>query len=75
MATGASLPIADGRHVCVEARARDVDGHTSAWSSARCTTAPFDDRSLDRSGGWHERASAAYYRETALRTKRQDASA
>ena len=41
---------------------------SSSWSNRECTSAPFDDRSLGRSGRWHELSDAAFYRGTALRT-------
>ena len=67
-AVSGSLPIAAGRHTCVSVRARDDDGRTSRWSRERCATAPFDDRSLGRSGRWRELVHPALYRGTGLRT-------
>ena len=41
-----------GYTYCVRVRARDRAGNVSAYSTARCTTRPLDDRSLHASAGW-----------------------
>ena len=61
-AVGGSLPLAAGRLTCVEVRAHDSDGRVASWSNPECTSAPFDDRSLGRSGRWRELSDAAFYR-------------
>lgn len=45
--TGAQQP---GSAICMRSRARDAAGNLSAWSSARCTTAPVDDREFAKTG-------------------------
>jgi hypothetical protein len=65
--------LAGGRETCVEVRARNEDGLVSGWSNPRCSTAPFDDRSLGRSGRWHRLIDPAFYRGTALRTSSRGA--
>ena len=67
-AVNGSLPLAAGRLTCVGVRARDGDGRGSFWSNEQCTSTPFDDRSLGRSGRWHQLSNSAFYRGTALRT-------
>jgi hypothetical protein len=47
----ATIVTARGYTYCFSARARDHAGNTSAWSAARCTTVPSDDRVLTPSGG------------------------
>ena len=73
-AVGGTLALPSGRYTCAEVRARDDDAGLSRWSNQECTNAPFDDRSLHRSGPWHELAGPAYYRDTALRASAKGAS-
>ena len=49
-----------GYDTCVDVRARDGAGRTSAWT-ARCTARPLDDRSLVASRGWTRSASSGSY--------------
>lgn len=45
--TGAQPP---GSAICMRSRARDAAGNATGWSTARCTTAPVDDRELAKTG-------------------------
>lgn len=45
-ATSQKLTVAPGGEVCFVVRARDRMGNTSAWSGARCSAVPYDDRAL-----------------------------
>lgn len=58
-----------GSTYCYAASATDRAAHTSAWSPARCTAVPLDDRSLTRTGTWTTSAPAGWFRTTALSTK------
>jgi hypothetical protein len=46
---------------CFDVRAVDRAGNASAWSAARCTAVPVDDRSLKASHGWKRVRSAKDY--------------
>jgi hypothetical protein len=51
-----------GSTYCFWARARDRAGLTSAWSAAKCTELPVDDRTLRvASGAWHRNSGSGYY--------------
>jgi len=41
-----------GYRYCFSTRARDKAGNVSAWSAAKCTVVPFDDRAFSASSGW-----------------------
>jgi hypothetical protein len=45
-ASSQKLTVAPGGEVCFVVRARDRVGNTSAWSGARCSVVPYDDRAL-----------------------------
>ena len=73
--TSASFPTTPGYTYCYAVRARDLDGAVSrwtnqAWNTAQsgCTVTPVDDRSFERSRGWHVGTGAPYYLGTQLRT-------
>jgi GH25 family lysozyme M1 (1,4-beta-N-acetylmuramidase) len=53
-----------GHSYCFSARARDGAGNVSAWSSARCTTVPADDRALAASAAWARTRPEGRYRGT-----------
>lgn len=59
-----SLNLAPGDNACVEVRARDRAGNTSAWSAPTCTSRSLDDRALAASGGWRRLAGTADYLRT-----------
>ena len=52
-------------------RATDLGGNNSAWTTARCTARPLDDRALSASTGWTSGTATADY----LGTYRQTAAA
>ncbi|GAB7005454.1 hypothetical protein JCM18899A_29270 [Nocardioides sp. AN3] len=54
-----TFAIEPGERWCVEARATDRVGNTSAWSAPRCTTRFTDDRALRAGRGW-TRVHSAY---------------
>ena len=66
-ATSLTLKLAAGSTYCFSVRAADRAGNTSAWSAARCTTAPLDDRSLSRYS-FSAVTGSAYYLGTAATT-------
>ncbi|GMA86688.1 hypothetical protein GCM10025868_19380 [Angustibacter aerolatus] len=51
-ASSVSLTLSRGYQFCVSARSRDRVGNVSAWTAARCTASPLDERSLTASKGW-----------------------
>jgi hypothetical protein len=59
--TGATFAGRPGRTYCFRARARDVADNLSAWSPARCTAVPLDDRALTASGPWARKTGTGYY--------------
>jgi hypothetical protein len=54
-----------GYDYCYSVSAVDKAGNSSAWSSARCTAVPLDDRALTASRGWRSITGSAYYNHTA----------
>ncbi len=64
-ATSWTFRIYRGYTYCYSARAQDVEGRLSAWTSETCTTMPLDDRSLvGRVGSrdhWTEGTGSAWY--------------
>jgi hypothetical protein len=53
-----------GYAYCIEVRARDMAGNTSAWSAPTCTTRPMDDRSLHTTGAWSRTSITSAYLHT-----------
>jgi SpoIID/LytB domain protein len=50
---------------CFSARARDREGHRSAWSAGSCSAVPVDDIGILRGGGWtRNRGDIGFYRGT-----------
>jgi hypothetical protein len=72
-AQAGGLPAVPGTTVCFAAAATDTEGHTGHRGRLRCTTAPLDDRSLERSSGWDKTAGDRFYRSTALTTRKSGA--
>jgi hypothetical protein len=50
-----------GSTVCFSTRARDRAGNVSAYSVARCTAFPLDDRALHRRGRWTRIRNRGFY--------------
>jgi hypothetical protein len=64
--TRASFTGTPGTTYCFSARATDHAGNRSGWSAERCTSLPFDNRSLTPSPLlWVTQADTAYYAATA----------
>jgi hypothetical protein len=64
-AKSVSLTAARGTTRCFIVRSRDKALNVSAWSAARCTASPLDDRHLSAATGWTRPANnAAYYAST-----------
>jgi hypothetical protein len=61
--------LAAGYDYCYSVRALDNAGNPSAWTAARCTAVPLDDRSLTHPSAWHQVSGAHYYDQTATTTK------
>ena len=57
-----------GRTYCFQARSRDRVGNLGAWSAARCTSTPVDDRSFTSTGKWNRVASGGAYLSTLTTT-------
>jgi hypothetical protein len=62
--------LASGYTYCVSARARDIAGNVSAWSTPRCSAVALDDRSLAASAGWTRTTGSAHHAGTATATSR-----
>jgi hypothetical protein len=63
-----------GSDSCFAVRAVDRAGNASAWSPARCTAVPLDDRSLIlATSGWRRGSGTAYYNRTYTTTARRGA--
>ncbi|GAB4012213.1 hypothetical protein [Nocardioides ultimimeridianus] len=74
-ATGRSVgSLARGSTYCFHVDATDAAGNTSAWSAARCTAIPLDDRDLAASSGWARSAPRGWFNGTALTTTHHGAS-
>jgi hypothetical protein len=58
---------------CFSTRSRDAAGNVSAWSSARCTAVPLDDRSLSASTGWTRTQTSGWFGGTSTVTSRYGA--
>lgn len=69
--TTTTLAATPGRSYCLSARATDRWHNVSAWSGERCTTVPFDDRSMTRSAGWTRLSGPSFFLGTALSTTRK----
>jgi hypothetical protein len=54
-----------GHEYCYQLRGRDQVGNVSAWTSARCTALPVDDRALQASAHWHRKTSGNWWNNTA----------
>jgi hypothetical protein len=68
-ATSATATGAVGREYCFSVQATDPAGNVSAWSAARCTVVPMDDRSLAVvRGTWNRLKASADYLGTVTRT-------
>jgi hypothetical protein len=63
-----------GFEYCVRIRARDKAGNVSAYSPARCTTHPMDDRSLTASAGWTRPSVTSAYAHTETQSTHSGAS-
>lgn len=61
------LPIGDD--TCVRVQAVDTAHLASAWSSARCTARPLDDRALTTSAHWSRLKASGFYLGTYTSTK------
>jgi uncharacterized delta-60 repeat protein len=55
-----------GRTWCFAVRARDYAGNVGAWSAARCTAVPLDERSTAADGVWSEEGGRHDYLRTLL---------
>ncbi|MGN6723121.1 MAG: hypothetical protein ACTHJM_10955 [Marmoricola sp.] len=62
-----SLPVGDD--TCVRVQAVDTAHMASAWSSARCTARPLDDRALSASSAWARLKASGFYLGTYTSTK------
>jgi hypothetical protein len=61
-ATSLAAPMAPGYTYCFSVQSVDKAGNASAWSGARCTARPLDDRSLSAATtGWSRLTSSSYY--------------
>jgi hypothetical protein len=69
-ATSWTFRIYRGYTYCYSARAQDVEGRVSAWTSETCTTMPLDDRSLMNRDAWTEGSGSAWYSGTYLLSSR-----
>jgi hypothetical protein len=58
-----------GYAYCFQSRARDNSGNVSGWSPSKCTTIPFDERSLTRSSGWSRLSASGWLGNTATYTR------
>lgn len=69
-AASVRLPaLAAGETICVSVRARDGVGNDAPWTAPRCTSRPFDDRSVaTTTGGWTRTTGTQYWQETATNT-------
>ena len=64
---------APGYRYCFDVRATDNAGNVGPWSSARCTTVPYDDRQLKASSGWNLSGTTAWFHSTYRSTSRYGA--
>ena len=69
-----TLLAALGYRYCFAVRATDLGGNVSGWSAARCTTTPYDERSLTSSSGWTRGAPTGWIARTSTTTKARGAS-
>ena len=60
--------LAAGETICVSVRARDSVLNSSPWTEPRCTSRPFDDRSLTAGVGWTRGSGAPYWKKTITTT-------
>ncbi len=58
-----------GYTYCFQSRARDNSGNVSSWSPSKCSTIPFDERSLTRSSGWSRLSASGWLGNTATYTR------
>lgn len=63
-----------GYTYCFSSRAYDLAGNVSLWSTARCTTVPFDNLSLKRNGKWATLRGSEYFGGSATRSSQKGAS-
>lgn len=68
-ATSAAFTGTAGNEYCFVTRARDGAGNVGAWSAARCTAIPLDDRALAASSGWKKVAASPAYGHTLMQAK------
>lgn len=59
------LPVYRNSTTCFSARTRDAGGNVSAWTEPSCTTTPFDDAELKRSGPAKKLSGGQYAYESA----------
>jgi PKD repeat protein len=67
------LPGRAGSSYCIQVRGTNVAGVVGAWSAARCTSVPLDDKALSDKGNWRKLSSSAYYMGSALQTRQRGA--
>ena len=53
-------------------RARDGVGNFAPWTAPRCTSRPYDDRSLRASTGWNRGTGTSYWKDTITTTTGAD---
>ena len=67
------MPGQAGYTYCMRVRGTNTAGVAGAWSEARCTALPLDDRSLSQSDDWRRAGGTKYYMGTALITRERGA--
>ncbi|WP_439939784.1 PKD domain-containing protein [Nocardia sp. N13] len=72
--TALQVPGMAGYAYCMRVRGTNTAGVAGAWSEARCTALPLDDRSLSRKGDWRRASGTGYYMGTASITRQRGAS-
>lgn len=55
---------------CFSSRARDLAGNTSAWTAAKCSAIPRDDRSMQADSAWTRARQRGSYRGTVTTSRR-----
>jgi streptogramin lyase len=60
--------LSQGYTYCFHVRAVDKAGNVSAYSAARCTAVPVDDRALTASSGWTRATGSVYWNGTITKT-------
>jgi hypothetical protein len=60
-----STGLKPGYEYCYELRGHDDFDNVSAWTGARCTARPVDDRALAASAHWHRKTSSNWWNNTA----------